>query len=197
MEARLESLLDRLWRAGEAHDAATSDHVHRMLHITPDTGRFLALLVRLVRPARILEIGTSDAYSTLWLADAARDVGARITTVERNAWKAGLARKSLGEGGLSDTVDLVEADAGDYLSSAQGVFEFVFLDADRPSYCEYTAHLVRLLAPGGLWVTDNAVSHAHELQAWFAQVDALPGWQKSLVPVGKGEHLLLKPGAGS
>jgi predicted O-methyltransferase YrrM len=197
VEARVEALLDRLWREGEAHDAATSDHGRRMLHITPDTGRFLALMVRLVRPRRILEIGTSDGYSTLWLAEAARDCGASVTTVERSAWKAALARQHLEEAGLRDTVDLVEAPAGEYLAAAEGPFEFVFLDADRPSYGQYTPHLARLLSPGGLWVTDNAVSHAHELAEWFGQVDALAGWQQSLVPVGKGEHLLLKPGSRS
>lgn len=193
MDAALEAILERLWREGEAHDARTAEHDRRMLHITPDTGRFLALLVRLARPRRLLEVGTSDAYSTLWLADAARAVGGRVTTLERDAWKAGLARRNLAEAGLAEVVDLVEGPAIAHLTAAAGPVDMVFLDADRRSYTRYTPHLARLLAPGGLWVTDNAVSHAHELTEWFAQVDALDGWQQALVPVGKGEHLLLKP----
>lgn len=164
-----------------------------MLHITPDTGAFLHFLVHLTQGRNLLEVGTSDGYSTLWLADAARSLRGRVTTLERNAWKIERARAHFDEAGLSEWITLEEGDALTYLSRAQGVFDFVFLDADRSNYLEYVPHLIRLLRPGGLWVTDNAVSHAHELADFFTQIEADLGWERSLVPVGKGEALVMKP----
>ena len=61
----LKPLLDELAAFGDAHDGNTADHATRMLNITPDTGAFLAVLVKATQARRILEIGTSNAYSTL------------------------------------------------------------------------------------------------------------------------------------
>src|SRR5204862_7988173 len=95
MDASLLGLLDALAAFGEENDARETARPRRMLNITPDTGRLLWILVRLARPRRILEIGTSNAYSTIWLADAARAVGARVVTLEVNPDKARLAREHL------------------------------------------------------------------------------------------------------
>jgi predicted O-methyltransferase YrrM len=76
----LETLKAELERFGEANDAATNERPRRMLNITRDTGEFLAVLVRATVARRVLEIGTSNGYSTLWLADAARGIGGSVTT---------------------------------------------------------------------------------------------------------------------
>lgn len=78
----LETLKAELERFGEANDAATKDRPRRMLNITRDTGEFLAVLVRATAARRVLEIGTSNGYSTLWPAEAAGGIGGSVTTVE-------------------------------------------------------------------------------------------------------------------
>jgi predicted O-methyltransferase YrrM len=78
----LETLKAELERFGQANDAATNERPRRMLNITRDTGEFLVVLVRATAARRVLEIGTSNGYSTLWLADAARGIGGSVTTVE-------------------------------------------------------------------------------------------------------------------
>src|SRR5258705_2958188 len=75
MYESLEALKAELESFGEANDAATTERPRRMLNITRDTGEFLAVLVRVMAARRVLEIGTSNAYSTLWLASAARAIG--------------------------------------------------------------------------------------------------------------------------
>jgi predicted O-methyltransferase YrrM len=80
MDDTLEALKAELERFGEANDAATTERARRMLNITRDTGEFLALLVRATGAWRVLEIGTSNGYSTLWLADAAKKIGGSVTT---------------------------------------------------------------------------------------------------------------------
>jgi len=105
-----------------------------MLNITLDTGRLLWVLVRAMRASRILEVGTSNAFSTIWLADAARSAGGRVVTLEANTEKIALAKANLATAGLEGSVDIMEGRAADLLASLTGPFDVVFLDADRPSY---------------------------------------------------------------
>ncbi len=72
MDNALRSLLQELHQLGEEHDPRTVERWQKMLNITPETGELLAILVLSSNAMRVLEIGTSNGYSTLWLADAAR-----------------------------------------------------------------------------------------------------------------------------
>ena len=108
----LQVLKAELERFGEANDAATTERPRRMLNITHDTGEFLTVLVRATAARRVLEIGTSNGYSTLWLADAARAIGGAVTTVEFAEYKVGLASANFARSGLSPFITLVHDDAG-------------------------------------------------------------------------------------
>ncbi len=163
-----------------------------MLNVTPDTGRLLWILVRSSRATRILEVGTSNAYSTIWLADAARAAGGRVTTLERNPDKARLARENLGRAGLLDHAEIVEGVAAETLPGLPGPFDFVFLDADRPSYRLYLDLTLPRLRTGGLLVADNVVSHAEELREYLARVKSHPDLFSITVPIGKGEEISFK-----
>src|SRR5262245_33797850 len=99
MDGGLLTLLDELARFGDANDARETERPRRMLNITPDTGRLLWTLIRSAHATRILEVGTSNAYSTIWLADAARTEGGRVLTLERNPDKVRLARENLARAG--------------------------------------------------------------------------------------------------
>jgi predicted O-methyltransferase YrrM len=160
----LLAFLETLAKFGEDNDAHETARHKRMLNITRDTGRFLWILVRAMRATRILEVGTSDAYSTIWLADAARSTGGRVTTLESNREKIALAKANLAIAGLEDRVDIIEGRAADTLSSLPGPFDVVFLDADRSSYVVYLELVLPKLRSGGMLIADNATSHADELQ---------------------------------
>jgi predicted O-methyltransferase YrrM len=193
----LEALKSELERIGAANDAATGERARRMLNITRDTGEFLSVLVRATGARRVLEIGTSNGYSTLWLAEAAQATGGRVTTVELSAYKAGLAAATFARSGLGPLVSLVHDDAGRVLQRAgEGDFDFVFLDSERSEYPGWWPHLKRALRPGGLLVADNAASHAGEMAPFVALVRADAQFAASLVPVGNGEFLAVKAAAG-
>jgi predicted O-methyltransferase YrrM len=182
------ALLRELEALGEAHDTRTSDRAERLLNITPETGAFLALLVRASRARRILELGTSNGYSTVWLAEAARATGGQVTTVEHLRAKAALARATFARAVALAPIALEEADAGAVLTRAPAdAWDFIFLDADRAEYAAWWPALRRSLAPGGVLVVDNAVSHAAELAPLVAALDAAPEFTSVLVPIGKGE----------
>ncbi len=192
MDDKLIALLDRLAHFGEENDARGVERSRKMLNITPDTGRFLWILVRARRATRILEVGTSNAYSTIWLADAARETSGRVTTLECDLDKIALARANLAEAGLAEYIDLLEGEAAKTLIQLPGPFDVVFLDADRPQYLTYFELVFPKLVSGGLLVADNAVSHAHELAAYLMRVKADPRLFSVTLPVGKGEELSVK-----
>ena len=84
MTDALSALLAEIEAFGQTNDEQVADHAAKMLNITRDTGQFLAALVRLQRPTRILEVGTSNGYSTVWLADAARACRCLVETIEHD-----------------------------------------------------------------------------------------------------------------
>jgi predicted O-methyltransferase YrrM len=193
MTAELARLLAELEAFGKANDAATPERARRMLNITRDTGKFLALLVRATMARRVLEIGTSNGYSTLWLVSAARAIGGAVTTVERSDYKVGLARANFDRAGLAPWVSLVHDDAGRMLARrADQAFDLVFLDSERSEYLGWWPDLKRVLRPGGLLVVDNATSHAAEMAPFVALVQADPDFVTCVVPVGNGEFLATK-----
>jgi len=198
MNERVASLLREIEAFGNANDARVADRSQKMLNITPDTGEFLSILVCLQPAKRVLEIGTSNGYSTLWLADAVSGTEGIIETVERNPEKVRLARANFERSGLSRFISLVEADAAKVLAAAaDATYDFIFLDSERTEYLSWWPHVLRVLRPGGLVVCDNAISHKHEFEQFLGAVRRTPSCSMCLVPVGKGELLILKHGRAS
>jgi predicted O-methyltransferase YrrM len=193
MTESLQALLSELECFGEANDNATAERPRRMLNITRDTGEFLSVLVQATSAQRVLEIGTSNGYSTLWLASAASVTGGAVTTVEIADYKVGLARQNFSRSGLASFITLVQDNAGHVLERAgDASFDLVFLDAERPEYPDWWPHLKRVLRPGGLLVVDNATSHPEQMAPFVALVKADADFTTSLVPVGNGEFLAVK-----
>jgi predicted O-methyltransferase YrrM len=193
MNPKLAALLQELETFGKTNDARVTDYAQRMLNITHDTGEFLVLLARAVDARRILELGTSNGYSTLWLAYAVQPMDGRVITVERSPYKAELARENFKRASLEAWIDLHLGDAGDFLKQqADQSFGLVFLDCERKRYVEWWHDLQRVLVPGGLLIADNAVSHAHEIEPFKQIVLRTPGYLVSIVPVGNGELVVLK-----
>ena len=194
-DARLH-FLETLARVGEDNDARETARSRRMLNITRDTGRLLWVLVRATSAKRIVEVGTSNAFSTIWLADAAESTGGRVTTLELDPDKIAMARTNLAVARLEGVVEIIEGRAAETLPALPGPFDLVFLDADRPSYPTYLELVVPKLRRGGLLIADNVTSHAKELEAYLQRVNAHPLLFSVSVPIGNGEGIAVKVGDG-
>lgn len=193
MKDQLQNLLAELEHFGNANDTATNERSRKMLNITRDTGEFLAVLVRATVARRILEIGTSNGYSTLWLASAAQAIGGSVTTIELSDYKIDLASKNFARSGLTSFIKSIEDDAGRVLAgTADAAFDFIFLDSERPEYPGWWTDLKRVLRPGGLLVVDNATSHPQEMAPFIALVRGDTNFTTSLVPIGNGEFMAVK-----
>ena len=192
MTPALRELLRELEEFGKTNDAASNDRSQKMLNITHDTGMFLALLLKATRCQRVLEIGTSNGYSTLWLADAVGSAGS-VTTIEQATHKVAMAERNFARAGLASRIRQITGEAGEFLASAgDATYDFIFLDSDREQYVGWWSSLQRILAPGHLIVVDNAISHAHQMADFTHQVEASPGYMSSLSPIGNGELVILK-----
>lgn len=193
MTMQLSELKNELARFGAENDAHETERARRMLNITPDTGEFLSVLVRFGNARRVLEIGTSNGYSTLWIAEAAAAIDGHVTTLEYAADKVAMARDAFARSGLADRITLVHGDAGQWLAqAADASIDLLFLDSDREQYAGWWPQLRRVLRRGGLLVVDNATSHAAQMEPLRALLDADPDFGTSLVPVGNGELLAVR-----
>src|SRR5258708_4968942 len=106
MDARIRDMLSELERTGAENDAVESDRARKMLNLQPDTAGLLAILARSSAATRVLEIGTSNGYSTIWLAWAVAPIGGKVTSIERNPKKHALARDNITRAGFLDRVEL-------------------------------------------------------------------------------------------
>jgi predicted O-methyltransferase YrrM len=186
-------LADELYARSRAYDESRSDRLERFRNVEPPTAELLGLLIRATGARRILELGTSNGYSTIWLADAAEATGGTVVSVDVDADRTKLARRSLAEAGLVDRAELRTEDAAETLArSADAEWEFVFLDAERPAYPGYVPDLIRALATAGVLAVDNVQSHEHELIEFTSLIEAEPALTQTVVPVGAGLRLAVR-----
>jgi predicted O-methyltransferase YrrM len=170
-----------------------------LLSVGPEAGALLHALVVGAGATRILELGTSYGYSTLFLADAAARTGGRVVTVDLVADKQAYARDRLAEAGLAQHVDWRTGDAVALIKKERGPFDFVLLDVWKELYRPCLAAFHPKLAEGAIVVADNMLhpeSTLPEARAYRAAVAKLPDMTSALLPVGHGLELSCRWGKG-
>lgn len=182
----LRALLAELYETGQKNDLEVQERGKKMLNLEPDTARFLHLFLRSSHRTRILEIGTSNGYSTIWLAWAATVTGGQVTSIDRDPQKQEQADINLQRAGLRHIVQLKCGDATQIIASLPGPFDCVFFDADRTSAPEQLALLLPKLSSDVLLLADNVLSHPQEIAAYLDALEALPQFDRLLLPIGKG-----------
>jgi predicted O-methyltransferase YrrM len=193
VDARLESLLDDLHREGVEFDAPLADRTQRRRNLEPDSARLLHLLVLATGAGRVLELGSSNGYSTVWLAAAVAANEGTMVSVDIDEPRLAEARENVDRAGFGEVVDLRLEDAGATLSGSDPEsWDLVFLDAERPAYPGYWSDLVRVLPPGGLLAVDNVTSHADQVTDFRTLVTADRRATEALVPTGAGVLLITK-----
>jgi predicted O-methyltransferase YrrM len=193
MDATRQTFLDELYAHGRAHDERREDRLQRLRNVEPETAELLGVLVRSHQATRVLEVGTSNGYSTIWLGDAAEAVGGTVLSIEIEAERTAQAADNLAEAGVAGFVELRTQDAAEALASfADAAFDLIFLDAERTLYAGYWPDLIRALRPNGLLVVDNTLSHAKDLVEFSELVYSAPGITSTVLTVGAGVLLVVK-----
>ena len=146
----------------------------RMRAIGPETGRLLHAIVGSLETPRVLEVGTSFGYSTLWLADAARSAGGHVDTLELHDYKSAHAKQMAERAGLSQTITFWTGDALALIPELSGRFDFVFIDLWKDLYLPVLESLKNRLNQGAILVADNMGRSSEEIRSYGRAVRALP-----------------------
>lgn len=186
MDAELRALLKELEIFGSANDATQDDRSKKMLNLEADAAQFISILARSSQCQRILEIGTSNGYSTIWLAWVASITDGHVISIEMSADKHAMADENLKRAKLRDKVDLRLGNASDVIASLDTTFDFVFFDADRLSAPEQLKLLLPKIESGALVLADNVLSHPDQIADYLSAISALSDFDHMAVPVGKG-----------
>lgn len=194
MDQQLSLFLNELYRQGQENDARQEDRRQKMLNLEPETAQLVSMLVRSGKYTRLLEIGTSNGYSTCWLAWSVQQTGGRVTSIDREPAKHRLAAANLRKAGLHDLVELRCGDATGLVAELAGPFDCLFFDADRSSAPAQLRQLLAKLTPEVLLLADNARSHPREIAGYLEAIHELPGFEQMIVPVGKGLSIAYRGG---
>ena len=119
-------------------------------------GRILAMITQMIRPKRILEIGTYTGYSAICMAEGLAP-GGEIVTLDKNEELEEMVNRYFSEAGLTDCIDFRIGIALDLLPDIDGPFDLVFLDADKINYYNYFKLVIEKVRPGGFIIADNVL----------------------------------------
>lgn len=163
-----------------------------LLHVGEEVGRFLHSLIVARGAKRIVELGTSYGYSTLFLADAARQTGGTVTTLELSGEKQAHAREQLDRAGLAGQVEFLQGDALELLAGLAGPYDFVLLDLWKDLYIPCLDLCVPKMAEGGIIAADNILFPEivrADAEAYRQAVRRVPAAESALLPIGQGIEL--------
>ena len=203
MDKKILDVLERLAKqeAFECQNHDSIPHSEKMLAITPKIGKFYNILLRATRATKILEIGTSVGYSTIWFAEALLGLKeAKIITIDSDGKKIQRAKKNFEDAGVSDIIEQRHGAALDILAQLgkeikSEKFDFVFIDADKENYVQYFDAIFPMLKVGGLVGADNILLPARYHQMIKVYLDHIKNNPKVIsetIPIDNGEELTIK-----
>ena len=190
-----------------------SDETHRTLHImekyqpllkqlektatqytniAPENGQFLSVLIGAIKAQNVLEVGTSNGYSSIWIAAALKKTGGRLITLEFDPTRAAEAEAHLQEVGLDGIVEVRVGNALDEIPKCDATFDLVFLDAEKSEYRRYLELVLPNIRSGGLIVADDTVTMRDEMPDYIEYVFNTPTLHSVDIPLDDGVILSYK-----
>lgn len=171
------------------------------------TEQLIVTLLKLTKPARVLEVGTAVGYSAILMADNLPE-DSSIITIERYKKHADIAVDNIFASGYEKKIKVIEGEAAEVLHWLDGGFDFIFLDAAKGQYIEFLPDILRLLNPGGILLSDNILYHGmiedeekierrkitivKRLHMYLKEIMSNEALTTSIIPVGDGVALSVK-----
>ena len=176
--------------------------------IRKEMGALLKVFMAMQRPKNILEVGTAVGYSSILMGENT-DADTKITTIENYDKRIPIARENFVRAGMENKITLIEGDAGEVLKTLTGPYDFIFMDAAKAQYIVILPDIIRLLAPGGVLVTDNVLQEGDIIESRYGvtrrnrtiydrmreylyAVTHSDELQTSIVPIGDGITISVK-----
>lgn len=184
MKPRIEKLLYELEVFGSKHSG--------YYNIPASTGKFFYILAKIAKPKNILEVGTSNGYSTLWLAEAIKENKGKVTTIEISDFKVKMSKENFKRAKLNKIIKIIQGDALKEIPKLTGKFDFMFIDAIKEDYLKYLKLAERKLKKGCIIVADNAIMFKKYMQNYLDYVETNENYSSILVPIGSGVEFSIK-----
>lgn len=163
-------------------------------NIPPESGNLLNFIIKAANYKNVIEVGTSNGYSAIWLAEAVRKTGGQVFCIEHSEERIVLAKDNLEDCKLSDYITINQGEALKALVSDNipDVVDLAFIDANKAEYIKYFKILDSKLKQGGIIAADNITSHQRQMQTFLDEINNNPNYQISYFPFGGGLILALK-----
>ncbi len=167
---------------------------HDFWNISRQTAEFISMLIKISNVKNVLEIGTSNGYSTLWIADALKDSGnnGHLTTIEFYEKRQCIARENIEKCGLTSFVTFKQGRALEILAELDFVPDMVFIDANKSEYIQYFDLLKDKLPKGAIILADNVVSHAAKVADFLETIKNDTRYQSQVLDLPAGLLMALK-----
>ncbi len=177
MDNNTSAILDRL--------ETTADE---FWNISRQTGNFISMLIKASGAKNVLELGTSNGYSTLWIADALKQTKGHLTTIEFWEKRQCLAREYIADCGLSDYVTFKIGQAYDIIQTElqNEMYDLVFIDANKQEYLSFFQAVHPILKKGGILLADNVISHAKKVEPFLEAVANNSEYQSQVLDLPDG-----------
>lgn len=160
-----------------------------LLPVGVEVGQFLNSLIKGSKAINILEVGTSYGYSTIWLAEAAKQTGGHVFTLEIDQHKSDYAKKQLAAAGLDKFATPIVTDAVEWIKKTQYTFDFVLLDIWKELYIPCLEAVKNKLNSEAFLIADNILHpphHKKEADAYRTRIKAINRFDSVLLPLGSG-----------
>lgn len=187
MNKILRNSLENLYKTYKEEDKIKENRLERWRNLEPESALFISIIIRGQQSKHVLELGTSNGFSTIWFADALRTTNGFLTSVEIEEARTLLAQENLNQYQLIEQVELITIDAQVFLTNAKPIYDLIFLDAERKFYIDYWPNLKKLLQKSGtLLIVDNVISHKEEVENFIQIIHTDPDFMSTIINVGAG-----------
>jgi len=146
----------------------------------------LFALVSKHQPKLIIEVGTSLGYSTIWMAEAAKEYGGKIITIEHEPTKIKKTQELFDWLELQDTITLVNQDAKQFLEQFNGSIDFLFLDAMKREYIHYLKLSEKNMPAGSFLVADDVITWKRKMEDFFQYIEKSKNYTSHILDLGHG-----------
>ena len=152
------------------------------------------MMINIVNAKNVVEVGTSNGYSGIWLAKALKETGGHLTTIEYYEKRIVLARENFKTCGVADIIDIKQGSAIDILEEIpqDEIIDFAFIDANKAQYIDYYNIIDEHLKVGGIITADNITSHAEKVKPFVDAISANPNYQVEILDLPAGLLLARK-----
>ncbi len=160
-------------------------------NISRVTGEFLYTLIKTANCKNVVEIGTSNGYSGIWLGKALKETGGHLTTIEFWEKRFSIARENFKACGVNDCISIIQGSACDVLKEFPEDFkiDFAFIDANKKEYIDYFKLIHPHLNEGGFIACDNVLSHKEKTQSFIDAINNHPDYENVVLSLPAGLSL--------